>query len=192
MANEIKLVLSCPNLAEAIKSIPSQIALQLLQIAAKTPEAQVGGLNAPAALPAQTSNAPAAPTAPQPPAPPVMPATPQQPAQYAPRAAYPPAMPNTAPVMPRPAQPPVNPGAPAPSYPPQIQQPAPQPQRPPITGVNYTLEQLAAAGGPLMDAGKGAQLMALLQKYGVTALDQLDPSYYPAVAADLRALGAQI
>jgi hypothetical protein len=36
------------------------------------------------------------------------------------------------------------------------------------------------------------QLLALLSKYGVQALTQLDPAQYGAFATELRALGAQI
>jgi hypothetical protein len=41
-------------------------------------------------------------------------------------------------------------------------------------------------------AGKTEQLQALLARYNVQALTQLDPSQYGAVATELRAIGAQI
>lgn len=56
----------------------------------------------------------------------------------------------------------------------------------------YTLEDLARAAVPLQDAGRGQDLMALLQKYNVMSMTQLDPSVFGAFATDLRALGAQI
>lgn len=80
----------------------------------------------------------------------------------------------------------------APTYPPVIAQPAPQPQQQPVAGMSYTLDQISAAAGPLMDAGRMAELIALLGKYGVQATTQLKPEMYGAFATDLRAMGAQI
>ena len=78
----------------------------------------------------------------------------------------------------------------------QTQQPTPQaPAQPqPVTTSTpqYTLEDLARAAVPLQDAGRGQDLMALLQKYNVMSMTQLDPSVFGAFATDLRALGAQI
>lgn len=69
----------------------------------------------------------------------------------------------------------------------------PAPQAPVATNTpQYTLEDLARAAVPLQDAGRGQDLMALLQKYGVMSMTQLDPSVFGAFATDLRALGAQI
>ena len=62
----------------------------------------------------------------------------------------------------------------------------------PTAAPQYTLDMIAKAGAMLIDAGKIAEVSALLGKYGVDALVSLDPSMYGAVATDLRALGAQI
>lgn len=69
--------------------------------------------------------------------------------------------------------------------------PAPAPGVP--TSVpTYTQEQISRAGTALIDMGKMNDLMALLARYGVAAITQLKPETYGAVAAELRALGAQI
>lgn len=62
----------------------------------------------------------------------------------------------------------------------------------PTAAPQYTLEMIAKAGTALIDAGKMNELTALLSKYGVEALTALDPAYYGAFAAELRAMGAQI
>lgn len=56
----------------------------------------------------------------------------------------------------------------------------------------YTLAQIMKAGASLMDAGKGENLVALLNRYGIKAINQLPPAQYGAIATELRALGAQI
>lgn len=56
----------------------------------------------------------------------------------------------------------------------------------------YTLDQISRAGASLVDAGKMEQLLALLGRYGVQAVTQLQPEQYGAFATDLRGLGAQI
>lgn len=76
-----------------------------------------------------------------------------------------------------PTQPPVQSEAPA-----QIPTAAPQ----------YTLDMIAKAGTALVDAGRIADVTALLAKYGVEALTALNPSMYGAIAMELRALGAPI
>lgn len=105
-----------------------------------------------------------------------------------------PAMPQTpgpapAPVTPPPAPAaPVTPPAPAPA-------PAPQTAAPvmPVAGApTYTLDQISKAGAALVDAGKMEPLLALLTKYGVQAITQLQPAQYGVFATELRALGAQI
>ena len=100
----------------------------------------------------------------------------------------------TTPVDHAPVQPqqpaPVPPTQPAPQVP---VQPQPTSQAPVTTSTpQYTLEDLARAAVPLQDAGRGQDLMALLQKYNVMSMTQLDPSVFGAFATDLRALGAQI
>lgn len=63
----------------------------------------------------------------------------------------------------------------------------------PVAGAPaYTLDQIAKAGATLVDAGKMEPLMALLAKYGVQAITQLQPAQYGLFATELRALGAQI
>ena len=83
---------------------------------------------------------------------------------------------------PTPAAPPVTPmptaAAPAPAV--------------PVTAPTYTLDQIAKAGASLVDAGKMEQLLALLAKYGVQAVTQLQPDQYGVFATELRTLGAQL
>lgn len=100
--------------------------------------------------------------------------------------------PQPASVQPQPApQVPVQ--QPQPVPPTQPVQPQPTSQAPVTTSTpQYTLEDLARAAVPLQDAGRGQDLMALLQKYNVMSMTQLDPSVFGAFATDLRALGAQI
>lgn len=62
----------------------------------------------------------------------------------------------------------------------------------PTSAPAYTQEQISRAGTTLIDMGKMNDLMALLARYGVAAITQLKPESYGAVAAELRALGAQI
>ena len=69
--------------------------------------------------------------------------------------------------------------------------PAPAPVVP-VTAPTYTLDQIARAGASLVDAGKMEQLLALLAKYGVAAITQLQPDQFGVFATELRALGAQI
>lgn len=63
----------------------------------------------------------------------------------------------------------------------------PQPAEP-----QYTMDMIARAGTALVDAGKMNEVIALLGKYGVSVLTDLDPSKYSDIANDLRALGASI
>lgn len=60
--------------------------------------------------------------------------------------------------------------------------------------VNYTIEQLSVAGAALCEQGKMPQLIALLGKYGVQAVTQLNPApeTLNAFAAALKALGANL
>lgn len=62
----------------------------------------------------------------------------------------------------------------------------------PTSAPTYTLDAIARAGTALLDAGKMNELTELLKKYGADTLVTINPTYYGAVAADLRALGAQI
>lgn len=136
-----------------------------------------------------------APTTPVDPAP----VQPQQPAPVPPTQPTP-QVPVQQPVQPQPVpQVPVQQPQPVPPTQPVQPQPTsqapvqPAPQAPVATNTpQYTLEDLARAAVPLQDAGRGQDLMALLQKYGVMSMTQLDPSVFGAFATDLRALGAQI
>lgn len=62
----------------------------------------------------------------------------------------------------------------------------------PVMAPTYTLDQIARAGASLVDAGKMEQLLALLARYGVAAVTQLQPDQFGVFATELRALGAQI
>lgn len=134
------------------------------------------------------------------------PTTPVDPAPLQPASVQPQPVPSTQPTPQIPVQPtqaPQTQPTPVQSQPPvqpvQVQQPTsqapvqPAPQAPVATNTpQYTLEDLARAAVPLQDAGRGQDLMALLQKYNVMSMTQLDPSVFGAFATDLRALGAQI
>ena len=95
-----------------------------------------------------------------------------------------PVNPTPAPTAPAPA-PVAGPSAPAPGN-------APAPAVPVTTTPTYTLDQIAKAGASLVDAGKMDALLALLTKYGVAAVTQLQPEQFGVFATELRALGAQI
>ena len=56
----------------------------------------------------------------------------------------------------------------------------------------YTLEQLALAAAPLIDAGKGKELTDIVQGFGVVSLQQLPLEKYGEFATAIRGLGAQI
>lgn len=82
---------------------------------------------------------------------------------------------------------------PAPVAPAQTVAPTnPAPAVPVTTAPTYTLDQIAKAGASLVDAGKMEQLLALLAKYGVQAVTQLQPDQYGVFATELRTLGAQL
>lgn len=89
----------------------------------------------------------------------------------------------------------LTPDAPRPQMPAPAAVPAPQTAAPvmPVAGApTYTLDQISKAGAALVDAGKMEPLLALLTKYGVQAITQLQPAQYGVFATELRALGAQI
>lgn len=60
----------------------------------------------------------------------------------------------------------------------------------PMGAIN--LDTLSNAGAELCSKGLMAQCVAALQKYGVAAVNELNPQYYEAFAAELRSLGANI
>ena len=114
-----------------------------------------------------------------------------------------PVAPVAAPVTPAPVPPVTTPPAsvvptqptpaPAPVAPAQTVAPTnPAPAVPVTTAPTYTLDQIAKAGASLVDAGKMEQLLALLAKYGVQAVTQLQPDQYGVFATELRTLGAQL
>lgn len=55
-----------------------------------------------------------------------------------------------------------------------------------------TFQAIAEAGSALLEDGKMAELLALLDRMQVRALTELTPEQYPAIADGLRALGAKI
>lgn len=76
---------------------------------------------------------------------------------------------------------------------PAVSPTAPTPEAVPVAPAqSYSLDDLAKAGIALMDQGKQADLLALLQQFGVTALPQIPKEQYGAVATAMRGLGAQI
>ena len=68
----------------------------------------------------------------------------------------------------------------------------PVPTAVPTTSVSYTPDDLAKAAMSLMDSGRQADLLGLLQQFGVTSLPELKPEQYGPFATALRGLGAQI
>ena len=62
----------------------------------------------------------------------------------------------------------------------------------PTSAKIYTLDELAAAAIPLMDAGGQQALVELLQRFGVATLPDLPQEQYGAFATALRAMGAKI
>lgn len=56
----------------------------------------------------------------------------------------------------------------------------------------YSLDELLTATAPLMDAGKIADLQALMQKYGVASMMEIPKEKYGELATDLRELGAEL
>lgn len=73
-------------------------------------------------------------------------------------------------------------------------QPQPQPQQTPQPQPSggVTLDAIINAGAGLVEKGMMAQVVALLGKYGLQAVNQLQPAQYAPFAAELRALGAAI
>jgi hypothetical protein len=73
-----------------------------------------------------------------------------------------------------------------------VQAPAVQTSTVPTSAPAYTMEQLAVAATQLVDAGRRAELVNLLNTFGVQALTVLPKGQYGAFATQLRALGAKI
>ena len=62
----------------------------------------------------------------------------------------------------------------------------------PTSAPEYTMDDLARAAIPLMDAGNQQALVGLLAQFGVSALPELKKEQYGAFATALRGLGAKI
>jgi hypothetical protein len=62
----------------------------------------------------------------------------------------------------------------------------------PTTTPAYTLDQLGVAAQPVMDAGKGPELVGWLQQHGAGGLTQLNPNLYGEFATFLRSLGGRV
>lgn len=73
-----------------------------------------------------------------------------------------------------------------------VDEPAPVPVTPAPAEKTYTVDELATAGAALIDQGKMPQLLNLLEEFGVQAVTQLNSSVYPAFAAKMKALGADL
>lgn len=91
----------------------------------------------------------------------------------------------------QPVQQPVQTQAVAPAAP---AAPVQQPAAPsaPTQAPQFTLAQIQTATAPLMDAGKQAELAALLTQFSITALTQLPEARYGEFATALRQLGAKL
>lgn len=62
----------------------------------------------------------------------------------------------------------------------------------PVNVPSYSRDDLTRAAMMLMDAGKQADLKALLARFGVESLPLLPPECYGAFATGMREMGAQI
>lgn len=178
---EMKIKIEVPDLAAAISKLADAIAVDPTILTPDMPR--------PSATPAAPVVPQAAPVSP-------VPTTMPGPAPAAPAA---PVAPTPVPVVnptpapaavPTPA--PVTPQAPTPAPETAASHSNPAPAVPTATPPAYTLDQIARAGAALVDMGKMDALLALLGKYGIAAVTQLQPTQYGTFATELRALGAQI
>lgn len=78
-----------------------------------------------------------------------------------------------------------------PAAPPQMTAPAPAAPVP-TNAKTYTPDDLARAAMALMDSGRQADLIGLLQQFGVSSIPELAADQYGAFATALRGMGAQI
>lgn len=62
----------------------------------------------------------------------------------------------------------------------------------PTSEPTYTRDDLSKVAMQLMDKGMQAQLMQLIQSFGVASLMELSPEHYGNFATGLRGMGAQI
>ena len=90
-----------------------------------------------------------------------------------------------------PATPAANPTNPVSATPATAAPIGPAPTLSPSEAKPLTMDDLGRAGATLIDAGKMPQLIALLGKYGVQAVTQLQPAQFGPFADELRALGAK-
>jgi hypothetical protein len=198
-----ELAAACIMLAEALQNPSWQNAMLKLAAALETPVNIIAADGPPA--PAAPTPPPVNATGPaQPPAgvwqAPVTAAALAQPITSPPQApamTAPPLPPQTPPNAPLGAAPPapvsttITPQPPAqPPMPPQTSPPA-QPL-PTIQVTEYTLAELQRACTPLMDQGLMDQISAFVGQFGVAALTDLPKEQYPAFAAGIRQMGAQI
>ena len=86
--------------------------------------------------------------------------------------------------------------APSAPTPEPVKPAAPEPPAAPVVPTapakKYTLDELLAATAPLMDAGKIAELQALMQKFGVPSMMDIPEEKYGELATALRELGAEL
>ena len=73
-----------------------------------------------------------------------------------------------------------------------IQHPAPAAAVPTAAPKQYTLPEIQAACGPLMDAGKMNELAEVIKSFGVASLMELPADQYGNLVIKLRALGARL
>ena len=102
-----------------------------------------------------------------------------------------PNVPAAAPAPVAPTAPVANPTNPVPATPATAAPIGPAQTLSPSEAKPLTMDDLGRAGATLIDAGKMPQLIALLGKYGVQAVTQLQPAQFAPFADELRALGAK-
>lgn len=158
---EVKVTVEIPGLLEAINALANAVSKTLT-------------------VPVQAVSATPAPVTPAPVEAPVA----QAPAPVAAPAPAPVAAPAPVPAENPTAPAPVSPATTAQTYP-ATTATSPSEAKP------VTMDDLGRAGATLIDAGKMPQLIALLGKYGVQAVTQLQPAQFGAFADELRALGAK-
>ena len=69
---------------------------------------------------------------------------------------------------------------------------APLPEIPVAKPKAYTMDDIIVAAKPLLDAGRIAELQALVSQFGVAAMPELAPEQLGAFAMALRGLGAKL
>lgn len=94
-------------------------------------------------------------------------------------------------IMQQPAAQPVAMQQPA-AQPVPIQHPAPAAAVPTAAPKQYTLPEIQAACGPLMDADKMNELAEVIKSFGVASLMELPADQYGNLVIKLRALGARL